>query len=99
MVALQGSAGPPGDPYLGLLRYRGQVVPTFALCPADGAAQEHPDWMLVVLRDARGPGAIVVRDVLGPMTVPAARLLRPRGATELVEIDADLVPVLRRAIP
>lgn len=85
-----------GDPrYCGLLQYRGDVLPTFALSDEDTAPQEHPGWMLVVVRSQEGASSWVVRDVAGVLDVAPERIARPQvgGASGLAVVDVDGVLV------
>lgn len=100
MVWLDRGSEDGGPHYCGLLNYRGEVLPAFAVSDRDLEPREQPQWMLVVVRSETGSGAWVVRDVLGVLQVDSAQVSRPAlgGArpVAVVEIDGALVRVLDR---
>lgn len=98
MVTLDRGAEEGEPRYCGLLQYRGEVLPTFALSDRDLAPQEHPEWMLVAVRSGGESLVWVLRDVAGVLDVARERISQPRvgGAqpVSVVELDGTLVRVL-----
>ena len=98
MLALDRGGESARSGYCGLLRFRGQAVPTFALSEDDQRPEEHLDWMLVVGLSAGAARAWVVRDVLGVLQVEPERVQHPElgsaAGCAVVDLDGRLVRVL-----
>lgn len=73
MMRLDHAPGEGGPTCLGLMDWRGSVVPVFDFIPRAANAEFSPEWLLVVLRVRSSRVAVVAADVHGVIAVPVAQ--------------------------